>query len=411
MEKLSYNNRRKNISQIKEKKMGTQKNANQSKVTFKVIREESKIPLNSNSKTEIKGIESEEIIKAEEKIKAEELIKEEKIKAEEKKKEERLDAEEIMYEEQFDKLKIIGSGGYGVVKKAYMKERKQYIAIKKMKNSPIPEETNNFLKGISQSALREIAIVKCLKHKNIVEIINVKAFRNSIYIYYEFMYTDLRKYLDTLNKEEIIHPEIVKSLLFQIVYAVSYCHSKKIVHRDLKPQNLLMDDKGTIKIADFGLSRRTMDIKRPYSREVLTLWYRAPEILVGSETYSKPVDMWSIGCIFAEMILKKPLFVGQSEILQLFNIFQIMGTPNKKIWKELDEALYYSKDFPKHPRTPLEEIFPKLDPDGIDLMKRMLIYDPSKRITATEAMKHSYFDSLIIDSEGMVEAKKAMKHS
>ena len=127
---------------------------------------------------------------------------------------------------------------------------------------------------------------------------------------------------------------------------------------------------------------------RPYTKEVLTLWYRAPELLLGINEYSTPVDIWSIGCIFAELILKQPLFKGEYEIEQLFKIFHVLGTPNKDIWPEVETLPNYSPEFPKFKPLKIEDYFIGLDKNGIDLLKQMLAYDPNQRITAKQALMH-----------------------
>lgn len=215
----------------------------------------------------------------------------------------------------FEKCENIGSGTYGIVYKGINKITNEVIAIKKIK---IELETE----GVPSTALREISILRELRHKNIVELKDVVCAENKLYLLFEYLDIDLRKYLECLNDEETLDPDIVKSFLFQILEGIAYCHSKKIIHRDLKPQNLLLDQYGRIKIADFGLARAFSIPIRPYTKEVLTLWYRAPEILLGSVEYSTPVDIWSVGCIFAELIWKKPLFQGDYEMDQLMKIFR-----------------------------------------------------------------------------------------
>jgi serine/threonine protein kinase len=215
----------------------------------------------------------------------------------------------------FEKCENIGSGTYGIVYKGINKITNEVIAIKKIK---IELETE----GVPSTALREISILRELRHKNIVELKDVVCSDNKLYLLFEYLDIDLRKYLECLNDDESLDPDIVKSFLFQILEGIAYCHSKKIIHRDLKPQNLLLDQFGRIKIADFGLARAFSIPIRPYTKEVLTLWYRAPEILLGSVEYSTPVDIWSVGCIFAELIWKKPLFQGDYEMDQLMKIFR-----------------------------------------------------------------------------------------
>lgn len=145
---------------------------------------------------------------------------------------------------------------------------------------------------------------------------------NRLYLVFEFLSMDLKKYMDSLPTEKMIEPELIKSYLHQITTAILFCHRRRVLHRDLKPQNLLITRDGIIKIADFGLGRTFGIPVRVYTHEIVTLWYRAPEVLLGTQRYSCPVDIWSIGCIFAEMSTRKPLFQGDSEIDQLFRMFR-----------------------------------------------------------------------------------------
>lgn len=183
---------------------------------------------------------------------------------------------------------------------------------------------------------------------------------------------------------------------------LAFCHSRRVLHRDLKPQNLLIDREGSLKLADFGLARAIGIPVRTYTHEVVTLWYRSPEILLGSKHYSTAVDMWSVGCIFAEMACKIPLFPGDSEIDELYKIFRVLGTPNEFSWPGISDLPNYKADFPCWPEVDLECVInsrdPKsekvsmnLDADGIDLLQKMLIYEPGKRISAKQALLHPYF--------------------
>lgn len=173
-----------------------------------------------------------------------------------------------------------------------------------------------------------------------------------------------------------------------------YCHQRRVIHRDLKPQNLLVDiGSKTIKLADFGLARAIGVPIRAYTHEVITLWYRAPEILLGCQRYSVGVDIWSIGCIFAEMIRGRPLFCGDSEIDQLFKIFRILTTPTEKDWEGVTSFPDYKANFPKWTENKLEEKLPTLDQSGLDLVKRMLVYDPVERISARNVLRHPYFSN------------------
>jgi len=187
---------------------------------------------------------------------------------------------------------------------------------------------------------------------------------------------------------------------------LSWCHSHRIFHRDLKPQNVLVDPKkGTLKLADFGLARAFTVPLRTYTHEVVTLWYRAPEILLGAKQYSCPVDMWSVGTIVPEMVTGHPLFPGDSEIDELFKIFRLLGTPTETLWQGVTQLPDYKKDFPKWSPKSFREAMPhpeRLDDAGLDLVSQMLAYTPSQRIVAKEALNHAYFDGLNKETVGTI---------
>ena len=220
--------------------------------------------------------------------------------------------------EKYSKIEKVGEGTYGVVYKCKNKKSGDYVALKKIR-------LENEDEGIPSTAIREISILKQLKHQNIVRLVDLIHGEKKLYLVFEYMDFDLKKYLDRNNAP--LAPNLVKSYLYQILSAIKFCHSKRILHRDLKPQNLLIDKNGKIKLGDFGLARAFGIPIKTLTHEILTLWYRAPEILLGQREYSTPVDMWSIGLIFFEMAHKKPLFAGDCEIDQIFKIFQMYGTP------------------------------------------------------------------------------------
>jgi len=200
---------------------------------------------------------------------------------------------------------------------------------------------------------------------------------------------DLKKYIDTV--EGPIDRPLIKSYTYQICAALEFCHARRIIHRDLKPQNLLIDSKGLIKIADFGLGRSFGVPIRAFTHEVVTLWYRCPEVLLGMKRYSCGIDTWSIGCIFAEMITKKPIFQGDSEIDEIFKIFQVLGTPTNSQWEGVEELPDYKTAFPKWKPKNLKDLLPDMEPSGIDLLQKFLIYSPALRLSARKALKHPYF--------------------
>lgn len=188
--------------------------------------------------------------------------------------------------------------------------------------------------------------------------------------------------LDTKQEDA----EMVRSFMFQLVQGIAYCHEKLVLHRDLKPQNLLINCKGELKIADFGLARSFGAPVRSYSHEVVTLWYRAPDVLLGSKYYSTSIDMWSIGCIFGELVTKRPLFTGSDVKDQLFRIQRILGTPNPQIWPGIIEYAEYKDPSYWTGCQPvrLENLFPALEPAGIDLLS----------VTSAICLPGSFYDFL-----------------
>lgn len=213
---------------------------------------------------------------------------------------------------------------------------------------------------------------------------------------FEYLDQDLKKYLDVVQGG--LEPMIVKSFLFQLLTGVAYCHHHRVLHRDLKPQNLLINREGDLKLADFGLARAFGIPVRSYTHEVVTLWYRAPDVLLGSRKYSTPVDIWSIGCIFAEMVNGSPLFTGNSDDTQLEYIFRHLGTPREEIFPGVSELPDWRPDFEQHPAPESLDEFRRLVPNlevcGVELLQAMLVFDPSKRITAQDARHHPYFTDL-----------------
>jgi len=249
--------------------------------------------------------------------------------------------------------------------------------------------------GIPSTAIREISLLKQLQHPNIVRLYDVVHTEKKLTLVFEFLDQDLKKYLDACG-DNGLEPYTVKSFLYQLLQGIAYCHQHRVLHRDLKPQNLLINMEGELKLADFGLARAFGIPVRNYTHEVVTLWYRAPDVLMGSRKYSTPVDIWSVGCIFAEMVNGRPLFPGSSEQDQLMKIFKTLGTPTKKIWTGMTDLPDYKvvESFPVYPVQSLKKICRRLDNVGLELLGRMLQFDPAKRISAETAMKHPYFKDL-----------------
>eukprot|EP01090_Pellita_catalonica_P007338 TRINITY_DN17920_c0_g1_i1.p1 TRINITY_DN17920_c0_g1~~TRINITY_DN17920_c0_g1_i1.p1 ORF type:complete len:328 (-),score=42.35 TRINITY_DN17920_c0_g1_i1:683-1666(-) len=288
---------------------------------------------------------------------------------------------------QYDVIDKIGEGTYGEVFKVQDRLTGEIKALKKIRLLDSEEE------GVPSTTLREISLLKELsRHHNIVGLTDVIHKNVNLYLVFEFLDQDLAVYLNKTNTP--IHPKLVKSYMYQLLSGIAYCHSHRVLHRDLKPQNLLIDKNGVLKLADFGLARAFGVPIRTYTHEVVTQWYRAPEILMGQSRYSTPIDVWSIGCIFAEIVSKQPLFPGDSEIDQIYKIAMVLGTPHDQDWPGVTELPAYPAGFPNWRPKNLATLLPRLDSDGIDLLQKMLKYVPSERISAKAAMNHPYFDDL-----------------
>ncbi|BAT74052.1 hypothetical protein LR48_Vigan464s001600 [Vigna angularis] len=289
--------------------------------------------------------------------------------------------------EQYEKVEKIGEGTYGVVYKARDRVTNETIALKKIRLEQEDE-------GVPSTAIREISLLKEMQHRNIVRLQDVVHSEKRLYLVFEYLDLDLKKHMDS-SPEFAKDLRQVKMFLYQILCGIAYCHSHRVLHRDLKPQNLLIDrSTNSLKLADFGLARAFGIPVRTFTHEVVTLWYRAPEILLGSPRYSTPVDIWSVGCIFAEMVNQRPLFPGDSEIDELFKIFRILGTPNEDTWPGVTSLPDFKSAFPKWQPKDLKTVVPNLDPAGLDLLSRMLHLDPSKRITGRSALEHEYFKDI-----------------
>ncbi|CAM9119903.1 unnamed protein product, partial [Ectocarpus fasciculatus] len=288
--------------------------------------------------------------------------------------------------ERYQKLEKIGEGTYGVVYKAKDRITGMIVALKRIRLEAEDE-------GIPSTAIREISLLKELRHPNIVRLYDVVHTERKLTLVFEYLDQDLKKYLDVCDGG--LEPAICNSFLFQLVTGVAFCHHHRVLHRDLKPQNLLINREGELKLADFGLARAFGIPVRSYTHEVVTLWYRAPDVLLGSRHYSTPVDIWSIGCIFAEMVNGSPLFTGTSEDTQLDTIFRVLGTPSEAAFPAIVELPEWREDMPQYPPpSSLHKLVPTLEEAGRDLLSQMLVYDPARRTTAQDARKHPYFADL-----------------
>lgn len=289
--------------------------------------------------------------------------------------------------DKYQKIEKIGEGTYGVVYKAKNKVTSEIVALKRIRLDSEDE-------GVPCTAIREISLLKELKHPAIVCLHDVIHTDKKLTLVFEHLDQDLKKYLDSSTYG--IESHIIKSFMYQLLKGVEYCHHNRVLHRDLKPQNLLINRDGELKLADFGLARAFGIPVKTYTHEVVTLWYRAPDVLMGSTHYSTPVDLWSVGCIFAEMVSSRPLFPGSNDRNQLDKIFRIMGTPVPADWPDMVTLPEYREDeMPLYPRQNLRDLLPQLDEAGVNLLECLLFHDPNRRISASGALRHPYFDDLI----------------
>lgn len=286
----------------------------------------------------------------------------------------------------YKKLNRIEEGTYGIVYRAQERETGEIVALKKLKLERERE-------GFPVTSLREINALMQARHRNIVNIREMVVGRelNSVFIVMDFIEHDLRGLMDDMPQPFSISE--TKTMVQQLLCAVAAMHERWILHRDLKTSNLLLSNRGEIKVADFGLARRLgSPVTGKLTPVVVTLWYRAPEILLGTTDYSWPVDIWSVGCIMAEMLTGRPLFPGKSEIDQLDKIFRVLGMPNDRVWPGFSRLPHASKIAPiQQPYNCIDKVLPTLSPAGIDLINRLLSYDPDRRFTAVEALDHAFF--------------------
>ncbi|EAZ31166.1 hypothetical protein OsJ_15265 [Oryza sativa Japonica Group] len=286
--------------------------------------------------------------------------------------------------DEFERLNKINEGTYGVVYRARDKKTGEIVALKKVKMEKERE-------GFPLTSLREINILLSFHHPSIVDVkeVVVGSSLDSIFMVMEYMEHDLKGVMEAM-KQPYSQSE-VKCLMLQLLEGVKYLHDNWVLHRDLKTSNLLLNNRGELKICDFGLSRQYGSPLKPYTQLVVTLWYRAPELLLGTKEYSTAIDMWSVGCIMAELLAKEPLFNGKTEFEQLDKIFRTLGTPNEKIWPGYAKLPGVKVNFVKQPYNRLRDKFPAasfsgrpiLSEAGFDLLNNLLTYDPEKDFMPT----------------------------
>lgn len=289
-------------------------------------------------------------------------------------------------------LQLLGRGTYGEVYKIKDPENNQEYALKKSK-------LENDSQGVSANSLREITILRNINHDNIVKLHTLEVNEKNILLCLEYCEYDLDKYWNTRYSNSSPDLRTIKKIMYQILLGMDHLHGKKVLHRDLKPQNILINSEGKVKITDFGLSRTYSIPIKVYTKEILSLWYRAPELVLGMDYYSIGIDMWSIGCIFAELILKKPIFKSDSEINLLFKQFKILGKPDEKTMPGFKTFPLFNSRFPDINKISLDLEFKgtcaENSKEAIDLLNKMFIFNPAKRITCREALKDKFFEEIL----------------
>ena len=289
----------------------------------------------------------------------------------------------------FEVINKLGKGAYGIVWKAIDRKTKSVVAVKKVFDA-FQNSTD------AQRTFREVMFLQELNgHENIIRLLNLIRAENNkdLYLIFDFMETDLHAGIRA-NILQKVHKQYI---LYQILKGLKYIHSGNLIHRDLKPSNILLNSECHAKIADFGLARSIGKYDQDNSPPVLTeyvatRWYRAPEILLGSTKYTIGVDMWSVGCILGELITGKSLFPGNSTINQIERVLELTGIPNSEDIDSIDSNLTRNIldniSFTK--KKGFSYFFPQACPDELDLLKKMLVFNPKKRITAEMALKHKY---------------------
>lgn len=279
---------------------------------------------------------------------------------------------------------LLGEGTFGKVYKAVAIESRKVVAIKSLLKVASRKE------GVELPTLREIMLLQELAHENVIDMIEVLCGRGKVSLVFEFCVTDLEAIIKDRNAH--LDAARIKGYMLGTLRGVSYCHDCWVLHRDLKPGNLLLTAEGVVKVADFGLARCFGSPERKYTGQVVTRWYRAPELLFGSKFYGRGVDLWSVGIILAELLLRAPFLPGNSDIEQLSRIFTARGTPTEETWPGVSSLPDYIP-FQPQPGRPLREHFSAASDDTLELLEGLLKLDPGARLSARHALAHRYFAS------------------
>ena len=285
----------------------------------------------------------------------------------------------------YEDLEKLGEGTYGVVFKARDTVTNEIVAMKVMRLEQEEE-------GVSSTTLRELTILRIMNHCNIVAMKNISLKENSLTLVFEHLDFDMRKLLRMTKKP--LKTNLQRSYAFQLLSGLYFLHTHRVIHRDIKPDNLLLDKQGHLKICDFGLARFFTVPLRNFTEGVVTLWYRPPEVLLHNDFYDLSVDIWSAGCVMAEMARGIPLFSGDSEIDMVHKIFQVFGTPSPEEVEMFHDLKNQKIESFSYQGVSLASQVESDDIWFVDLLSKMLCIDPTKRITAKEALQHPYFNEI-----------------
>lgn len=281
----------------------------------------------------------------------------------------------------FKSLKPLDEGSYGVIYLAMNKDQ-TLVALKRIR-------MRNPENGIDFNTIMEIRQLAELNHPNIIKFVGAYSYQGSLYIATEYMPTTLHSIITNPDHTAgYLSPPDIKCIMHGVLSGMAYLHENYILHRDLKPANIMISPTGITKIIDFGYSTDYPGELGPMLHEAMTIWYRPPELLFGCTNYGPASDMWSVGCVFAEMILKHPFLTGNSDFNQLQLIANVFGNP---VWPGCDSLPLFREVTPQSQVRPLKDYFSAVTEDTIDLLARLFEIDPSKRISASEALQHPYF--------------------
>ncbi|VIO86853.1 Uncharacterized protein BM_BM2050 [Brugia malayi] len=287
--------------------------------------------------------------------------------------------------ETYEKLEKLGEGTYATVYKGRSRLTEKFVALKEIRLE--------LEEGAPCTAIREVSILRDLRHANIVTLHDIIHTERILTLVFEYVDRDLKQYLD--DCQDVISMKNVRLFLVQLLRGLNYCHQRRVLHRDLKPQNLLINEKGELKLADFGLARTKSVPTKTYSNEVVTLWYRPPDVLLGSTDYSTHIDMWGVGCILFEMISGHALFPGSAVEEQLLLIFHMLGTPSSTSYPQMcNSTTFRLCRFPHYRPNVLQNACPRIDQHANDLLHRLLQYEGRKRLSAADALQHSFLQCL-----------------